>query len=62
MDHASIEEFNALAPALIRPDAIERLGEIVATTELQGVYEEVFGPASFGASSMGPAARRSTTL
>lgn len=31
-----------------RSDARERLGEIVQTTELEGVYEEVFGPASFG--------------
>jgi len=26
---------------------VQRLDEIVATTELEGVYEDVFGPASF---------------
>ncbi len=40
-------EFGAIAASLTRPDAAERLGEIVETTELEGVYEDVFGPATF---------------
>ncbi len=44
----SIEEFGTIADSLTRPDARERLGEIVETTELEGVYHEVFGPPSFG--------------
>ncbi len=41
-------ELDDIAASLTRPDARERLGEIVQTTELEGVYEEVLGPASFG--------------
>ncbi|MGI8722424.1 MAG: hypothetical protein ACR2JG_09380 [Geodermatophilaceae bacterium] len=41
------EDFAAVAGSLTRPDAPGRLDEIVATTELEGVYEDVFGPASF---------------
>jgi hypothetical protein len=38
-------EFEASRAALTRPDALDRLKEIVATTELMGTYEEVFdGP------------------
>ncbi len=44
----SPEELDDIAASLTRPDARERLGEIVQTTELEGVYEEVLGPASFG--------------
>jgi hypothetical protein len=36
-----VAEFEAGQAALTRPDALERLGEIVATTELAGLYEEV---------------------
>jgi len=43
------EEFAAVAGSLTRPDAVARLEEIVAATELQGVWEDVFGPASFHA-------------
>jgi len=45
----SSDEFVAVAGSLTRPDAPGRLDEIVATTELEGVYEDVFGPASFQA-------------
>ncbi len=38
----SIEEFTAMTPSLIRPDSHRRLSEIVETTELEGVYSEVF--------------------
>jgi hypothetical protein len=41
------DEFAAVAGSLTRPDAAARLEEIVATTELAGVWEDVFGPASF---------------
>lgn len=41
------EDFAAVAGSLTRPDAPGRLADIVATTELEGVYEDVFGPASF---------------
>lgn len=42
----SVEEFGAIAASLTRPDALERLGEIVETTELEGLYEDVFEPTS----------------
>lgn len=45
----SAEEFAAVAGSLTRPDAPGRLRDIVATTELEGVYEDVFGPALFPA-------------
>jgi len=38
----SMTEFEARRATLTRPDALERLDEIVATTELAGTYEEVF--------------------
>ncbi len=41
------DDFAAVAGSLTRPDAPQRLEEIVATTELEGVYEDVFSPASF---------------
>ncbi len=43
----SVEEFGAVAASLTRPDALERLAEIVETTELEGLYQEVFEPNSF---------------
>lgn len=39
----SLAEFEDKRTALTRPDALERLAEIVDTTELEGLYEEVFG-------------------
>lgn len=44
----TLEEFGSVSDSLTRPDARGRLAEIVETTELQCVYEEVFGPAAFG--------------
>ena len=38
--------FKAASASLTRPDALQRLEEIVETTELQAVYEEVFNEAS----------------
>lgn len=38
----TMAEFEAGRGALTRPDALARLSEIVATTELMGTYEEVF--------------------
>lgn len=37
----SLAEFEDKRTALTRPDALERLAEIVETTELGGLYEEV---------------------
>ena len=39
-------EFGAASAALVRPDALARLAEIVETTELEGVYEDVFDEVS----------------
>ncbi len=41
----SVAEFEARRRELTRPDALDRLAEIVSTTELQGLYEEVFNRA-----------------
>ncbi|MCA2229389.1 hypothetical protein [Nonomuraea aurantiaca] len=38
----SLAEFEDKRAALTRPDALERLAEIVETTDLQGLYEDVF--------------------
>lgn len=38
----SLTEFEDRRTALTRPDALERLAEIVDTTEPEGLYEEVF--------------------
>jgi hypothetical protein len=38
----SMAEFAQKRAALTRPDALERLAAIVHTTELAGVYEDVF--------------------
>lgn len=38
----SLAEFEDQRTALTRPDALDRLAEIVDTTELEGLYEEVF--------------------
>ena len=37
-----VGELNAASASLTRPDALERLGEIVETTEVEAVYEDVF--------------------
>jgi hypothetical protein len=36
-----------MAGSLTRPDALDRLAEVVETTELQGVFEDVYGPDDF---------------
>lgn len=41
------DQFAAIAPSLTRPGALEKVREIVESTELEGVYEGVFDPASF---------------
>jgi len=41
----SAAEFEGKRSELARPDALERLAKIVATTELEGLYEEVFNRA-----------------
>lgn len=38
----SVAEFDVKRASLTRPDALELLGQIIATTELAGVYVEVF--------------------
>ncbi|MDR8412393.1 hypothetical protein MTP10_27140 [Nonomuraea sp. 3-1Str] len=38
----SLAEFENKRAVLTRPDALERLAEIVDTTELEGLYEDVF--------------------
>lgn len=43
-----MERFAVIAPSLTRLDALDRVRELVASTELEGVYEEVFGPETFG--------------
>lgn len=43
---ASLEEFAAMSESLTRPDAVERLGTIVETTDLEGVFLEEFDAAS----------------
>jgi len=43
----SAEEFTLVAPTLTRPDAVDRLAEIVESTQLEGVYDDVFAPDSF---------------
>ncbi len=35
------EKFASVAGSLTRPDALQRLAEIVESTELEGVYEQV---------------------
>ena len=35
-------EFRAASASLVHPDALTRLAEIVETTQLEGVYEDVF--------------------
>jgi hypothetical protein len=35
-------EFKAASASLTRPDALQRLDAVVETTQLEGVYEDVF--------------------
>jgi hypothetical protein len=42
----SLEQFQAMQSSLTRPDALQRLGEIVETTELAAVFEQVLDNAS----------------
>jgi hypothetical protein len=42
----SLAEFQDARAGLARPDALERLAEIVESTQLEAVYEEVFGSSS----------------
>lgn len=37
-----LAEFKAASASLTRPDALERLEEIVEATQLEGLYEDVF--------------------
>lgn len=39
----SLAEFADKRAGLTHPDSLKRLAEIVETTELEGLYEEVFG-------------------
>lgn len=38
----TLEQFATMRASLARPDALARLSDIVETTELEGLYEEVF--------------------
>ena len=40
----SVGDFRAIAGSLTRPDALARLAEIVATTQLEGLFEDLYGP------------------
>jgi hypothetical protein len=37
----SLTEFEAVRASLTRPDALERIAQLVETTELEGLYEDV---------------------
>lgn len=50
-----LAEFQAARGALARPDALARLAEIVESTELEAVYEEVFGNDALRPRPAGPA-------
>jgi hypothetical protein len=41
------EEFASVAPTLFRPDAAGRIAELVESTELEGVYEQVIDESGF---------------
>ncbi|HLI35743.1 MAG TPA: hypothetical protein VKV80_00150 [Streptosporangiaceae bacterium] len=43
----TMDRFAVIAPSLTRLDALDRVSELVESTELQGIYEEVFGPETF---------------
>jgi len=42
----ALAQFKAATASLTRPDAPERLEEIVEATQLEGVYEDLFDEAS----------------
>ncbi len=44
---ASLEEFATIRASLARPDAAMQLDQIVQSTQLEGVFEEVFNAESF---------------
>jgi len=44
-----VTEFAKVSASLTRPDARERLGEIVESTQLDGLYEDVFDERSLRA-------------
>ncbi|MGH8932458.1 MAG: hypothetical protein ACRDZO_17990 [Egibacteraceae bacterium] len=37
-----LSEFEAVRSSLTRPDALERLAGVIESTELEGLYEDVF--------------------
>jgi hypothetical protein len=39
-------DFKAASVSLTRPDAVQRLGEIVESTQLEGIYEDLFDETS----------------
>lgn len=41
-----LPEFTEVSASLTRPDARERVGEIVEATQLEGLYEDVFDEGS----------------
>jgi hypothetical protein len=41
-----VSEFESASAALTRPDALQRLDEIVQATDLEGLYEDVFDETS----------------
>jgi hypothetical protein len=41
-----VAEFETASAALTRPDARQRLAEIVEATDLEGLYEDVFDESS----------------
>lgn len=43
----SPEQFPLIAPTLFRADAAERIAELVASTELEGVYEHLMDDSAF---------------
>jgi hypothetical protein len=51
---ASPEEFAAISGSLARPDALERLNLIVESTEVAGVFEEVFDARSLSMAASAP--------
>ncbi|MCU1407394.1 MAG: hypothetical protein JWQ43_3697 [Glaciihabitans sp.] len=45
---ASTEEYGDIAPKLVKPDAWDRLAEVVESTELETVFAETDSPSRFG--------------
>jgi hypothetical protein len=44
-------DFTSVAGSLTRPDALDRLAEIVESTQLEGLYEQVLGTSDVTAQS-----------